>query len=549
MAYGSTARQVLKVPELLGIICKYSDCRRSPGFLRVSRAFFRAVAPLVWEEVAGAHHVLKLLPGVSTETEGDLLYGLARRQGAVEISIVVLSDIEEATEFTRFDLYAPFVKRLNTLSSGTTGYRISDWRRLSELVMRRVLLPNLLELTVSPSSSSNRNIFLWIRTFLSPSLTSIVVEADPDRNIPTVPPLIAKSLLRHIQAACHKLQHFQFFPDLAQDYDANWQLSEYAIADFWEPSFFGRLGGLQLRKLGCTTELLSPKWIHILSEFLRLEGLDLYMTRAEIAKPQTISLPCLKHLGIHRAHRDGVQQVSKLGLLSGLTSLMISFYEVVTLQEDGWEKNIALLISRNCSELLKLQLEFDDRCDCTPNMSSFQPLAALSLTEVRLKGAIYTDDDDWKGLTAIWPIGVTQFEMWDSETVLEPTELCRFTKFPKLQRLALNVSWDSKIPHSVESVVPSYNLQIFEVTSESLYAEFDVSSAARYLLSLWPNLRLVRWSAMGEKRFSPTATESNTMVKALNEMVTCQRRMNRLKSRIIEEYGLGALDKLLDYVD
>ncbi|KAG8762861.1 hypothetical protein FRC12_008812 [Ceratobasidium sp. 428] len=545
MTYRSTTHKLFEVPELLGTICKYAGCQRSPHLLRISKAFFRVAVPLVWEETVGVHNLLKLLPDVSSKTKGDPAK-LKHRGDKEDILIVVLFELGEA-DFARFDLYARFVKRLKVFSSAVLSYQVNGWRQLSELVKRQVLLPNLLELTIEPSSppssSLDQNIFLWIRTFLSPSLTSIVVGVGSEyKKLPTVPGLVAKSLLGHIEATCHNLRHFQLFPELPEDCDTSKGRGDLVIADFWERSFFERLVGLQLQELGCTTELISPKWIHLLTEFSSLRTLDLYTVSREIADPQPMSLPHLDHLGLHFTTCYGLERIAEIGLLGGLRSLKISFQD--SLVDDGWEKDMIFLISRNSPELTKLHIEFDDTCDYIPEMSSFRPLGALPLTEVCLKGGVYVTDRQLEDLGAIWP-NVTRFEMWDSEADLKIEQLRYFTKLPRLQHLALDLSWYSDIPQPIQSAELSYTLRIFEILNENLCADFDVALLARYLLSLWPNLKSVQWP-WADDRQEPIDIESDNMMKALRSMVTSQSDLNQLKSRIIEEYGLNVLDKLLE---
>ncbi|KAG8764395.1 hypothetical protein FRC12_008113 [Ceratobasidium sp. 428] len=151
----STTHKLFKVPELLTIICDYSGCRRSPHLLGISRAFFLAGLPSIWEQVVGVHNLLKLLPGVSFEVKEDTSEPkLSSIQKA--FSIVVQPELAEAaTDFTRFDLYAQFVKRLEIYSPAVSSYQVNgnDWRQLSEQAKRRVLLPNLLELTIAPPRS------------------------------------------------------------------------------------------------------------------------------------------------------------------------------------------------------------------------------------------------------------------------------------------------------------------------------------------------------------------------------------------------------------
>ncbi|KAG8715541.1 hypothetical protein FRC09_016527, partial [Ceratobasidium sp. 395] len=403
--------------------------------------------------------------------------------------MITIHGLGEATDFTRFDLYARFVKRLEVFSPNTSGYQVKRWRQLSEQAQRRVFLPSLLELTIAPSSSLHPNVFLWIRTFISPSLTSIVVEAESEGRFSTIPGLVAKSLLGHIEATCHNLQRLQLFTAATEDCETTSERTELAIADFWEHSFFERLGGLRLQKLGCTTELLSFDWIHLLGEFPTLKSLDLYTVHCDIADTQPEDLLHLEHFGIHFASPIDVELIAELGLLRGLKSLKMSFKEVVSpLVGDGWETSIILSISRDSPELTKLDINVGDACDCIPEMSSFRPLGALPIAEVYLRGGINVENDQMEDLAETWP-NVIRFELWDTYEVLGLEKLRRFTTFPRLQHLALGVSWYGVIPQSIAPAEPSHTLRTFEVLNhDHSHAGLDVTLLAQYLLSLWPNL-------------------------------------------------------------
>ncbi|KAG8713293.1 hypothetical protein FRC09_018885 [Ceratobasidium sp. 395] len=442
---------------------------------------FLAGAPFVWEEIVGVQIILELLPSVSFKTKSDKS-GDDTDAG----TIVVSSNLEESTEFTRFDVYARFVKRLKVFSPNISSYLVTGWRHLSEQTKRRVFLPNLLELSFAPSYPTlAQNLFLWIRMFLSPSLISIVVEAGPDGELSTISGLAAKLLLRHVEATCYNLQHLQLFSVSKEEHkNTNRGHSDFTCADFWERPFFERLAGFQLQKLGCTTELVSPEWIHLLGEFSLLKSLDLYRDYGcEIAVSQPNALPRLEHFGIHFASCNDVETVAELGLLGGLKSLTIVFKEADAVVEDGWEKSIILSISHNSPKLTKLHLEFDDNCEFMPDVPSFRPLGSLPLIEVCLKGNICIQNNQLEGLDAIWP-NVTRFEMWNPDENLELVELRHFVKLPQVQYLAIPVSWYDGIPQSIAPAKPSYTLRTLEILDEDMCAAVDVSLLAQYTLTV-----------------------------------------------------------------
>ncbi|KAG8684043.1 hypothetical protein FRC08_013925 [Ceratobasidium sp. 394] len=121
-----SAHRLFELPELLGLIFNHIDDRLLSKLLYVSRPFFRAAVPLIWEDVPGAYHLLKLIPGVEISNETQ-----ARSKTIVLINIP--HGLGETTDFARFNLYAQFVKRLDVLPPDISDYYfIEGWRDLSE---------------------------------------------------------------------------------------------------------------------------------------------------------------------------------------------------------------------------------------------------------------------------------------------------------------------------------------------------------------------------------------------------------------------------------
>ncbi|KAG9073992.1 hypothetical protein FS749_014501, partial [Ceratobasidium sp. UAMH 11750] len=537
MPCASAAHRVFKVPELLRSICKYSCGHDLPDIAYVSRSFFRVAAPLIWEEVAGVHHLLVLIPGVEVKEERSA--PALHTPSQLSLSMTVPSYSTEVADFTRFDQYAHFVKRLDILPSHRFAYRIHGWRELSEQAKRRVLLPNLLELNVGSYSTGTHDLFLWTRAFLSPSLTSIVVEVGPKYKynvLPTIPSLVAKSLLGHIEATCRELQHLQIFPAAPPEHGARQEHSSFAVADFWERSFYERLGGFRLKALGCTTELLSPEWIHILGDLPLLESLDLYAVHGAIADIEPATLPSLKKLALHSISPGLFNAVDDLGLLAGLNSLYISFKDSVLRKNHSWQNSLVSPICRNSPELAMLELEFDYPSLYGPGLLSFRPMAALPLVDVRLKGSLDLDYDDLDQLATIWPMA-TRFELYHPGTRFCFNDLVYFTKLPRLRHLTLNLARRAGISFLDMPVSPSSTLQIFEISGDLAELNLYIPIVAKYLLLLWPDLQQVGWSEPDSTLQSSIDYQSRMVIATLDSLVTSQRDMNRLEARIIEEYG------------
>lgn len=59
--------RVSEVPELIGLICSFTEKSNLPNLLTVSRRFFYCVAPLIWKDVVGLKKLLDLLPRIDLE--------------------------------------------------------------------------------------------------------------------------------------------------------------------------------------------------------------------------------------------------------------------------------------------------------------------------------------------------------------------------------------------------------------------------------------------------------------------------------------------------
>jgi hypothetical protein len=392
-----------------------------------------------------------------------------------------------AADFERFDRYAPFVKHLEISPPNASNYQVRGWRQLSAQAKNRIFLPNLLRLTLSSFPLPSHDQFLWIRSFLSPSINVIIIDVIRVDNLPTVPSLVAASLLGHIGTICPGIQHLQLFPAITRcgtSADSN----GYAVADFWENTFYQRLNGLQLRRLGCTTEILSPDWIHVLGNLPLLEGLEVYSISCTIADSKPVSYPAVTHFAVHSTYWHELQEFGKLGLFSGLTSLEISFNEYAAegTQDDGWEKTFAGLVCNNNPGLAKLAVDFDTMGFSLNSLllSPLRPMAELPLTDICLKGLTDTTGEVLNAMATLWP-RVTRLEMRDLDIFFTFEDLLHFVKLPRLQHLLLCMimSGSVDLTQLVLQSPASHTLQTLEVNSGIFAIGPDVSSVAQYVLT------------------------------------------------------------------
>ncbi|KAG9125898.1 hypothetical protein FRC07_005720 [Ceratobasidium sp. 392] len=155
------------------------------------------------------------------------------------------------------------------------------------------------------------------------------------------------------------------------------------------------------------------------------------------------------------------------------------------------------------------------------------------------------EDEDIKNLAEIWPT-VTRLETEHTNIYIELEQLHYFTKLPRLQYLALNTVGGCGFPGLILPSSPSHTLETLATINASIIANSDVGLVAQYMLPLWPNLQQVQLPDRNNKRwYSRIDINAGRIIKALDSMIGVQRGLCQLKSRIVEEYGLDAMDKLL----
>lgn len=79
----SSARKIVEIPELLSIICSFSSRSQCARLSCVSRRFFTAATPMVWEKVKGVHYLIALIPGT------EISSAFAKSQLMTHISSIV----------------------------------------------------------------------------------------------------------------------------------------------------------------------------------------------------------------------------------------------------------------------------------------------------------------------------------------------------------------------------------------------------------------------------------------------------------------------------
>ncbi|KAG8792835.1 hypothetical protein FRC12_004706 [Ceratobasidium sp. 428] len=190
----SPGHRVLKLPELARLICSSLDRGIYIHLLHVSRDVYASILPMVWE-VTLLKSVLFLIPGVETS------------------NYVIFPPV---VDLTRLNAHAQFVKTLNATTSEL--YCLTKWPE----AIPKSMLPNLRRLVLNSLHRYGAN---WISRLLNPNLRSFEMAAgdgteDPEREIGEYPWLnleVYTELLNQLSRSCPLLEVLQVFPVFGQE--------------------------------------------------------------------------------------------------------------------------------------------------------------------------------------------------------------------------------------------------------------------------------------------------------------------------------------------
>ncbi|KAF8598204.1 hypothetical protein BDV93DRAFT_526901 [Ceratobasidium sp. AG-I] len=517
----NTTRRVVETPEMLRLICELSDSLDQAHLASVSRWFFKIAAPVIWENVEGVHNLLVLLPGVQTRA--------CENDSAEQIVSIPTGPLY----FERFMVYAPLVKDLEIYDDNIKRYSVSNWRGLVVHARNATLLPNLKRLTLD-SQFDSRNQFMWIRTFLSPSLVNIEA-ADYFQDTPLISYLEASTLLRHITAICTNLEVLSLFPDSDRpDTTVGEVRDTRAMLDLWDSSLPQYLDQMVLlRQLTSTSEVLQPGALEQLAKLTRLESLVIHSATAALQASDAVSeytFPSLRHFELHSYNHIFVDNIWRFGFFKALTSLTLYFFVFPDVDEpqQAWGSRLISMICDASPSLVKLEIDFnggedmEERRFLVGSLPLLQPMRNLFLDDLFLRGASLGEysDEIYSVVPTVWT-NLTVLEMPDQKGT--PQTLYWFSELPNLKRLSLWLTLQTPEPDTMRISNPkNYCFETLESTG-NVEITGDMLQITRWLLSLWPTLKQVNWDFDCDDDTGLSRLASETMASGLNSLVTLLR--------------------------
>ncbi|CAE6354937.1 unnamed protein product [Rhizoctonia solani] len=343
--------------------------------------------PFIWKNlpVSAPIILLRLLP--------DSYIHLNTNLGTIIVE-TLLERLQplDSQSLTRFNIYAPFVKRI--VRHHRDKQSNVAWDRLLRLVDTRPILPNLEALSVSLAADNRFNQYQGFIPHLKAYLSPTLVEIDDPRTTDAylyMEPLDLARLLSGIAEECPHLSTLKLQSATGRPY-----IEEIHGSDELARSL-GKFCDLRVVRLGLA--VLDPKVIVVLASLPKLKSLSLNQSSFpgtmpgsdEDLDPLSISLPpgsfpALRHLGIYAHHgfKIAYNIWGITGLVRGLTSVCVhalidcartQLCELIRAISQSSPLVTSLHIE--CSRAPEIALLSDKIVDC---------LALLPLQHLRLSG-------------------------------------------------------------------------------------------------------------------------------------------------------------------
>ncbi|CAE6340445.1 unnamed protein product [Rhizoctonia solani] len=351
------ALKAFGIPELAYLICAINQKRDNANLMQVCRKLFYSILPLVWEEVNRPDLLVSLIPG-----GGIFPY-------ETELLSYVVMELPCSLNLSRFNIYAPYVKRLILSPIDVDGY--GDWKRFHSCTRSVDLLPNL-ETIYFPASYESRarptkvgiDSVNWAIPFLSKSLKALV-QSPPAITHPiqhTYPLWLdfdsSNSLMTSAAQKCPHLCSLSILPAPVRSTGlpncSGFRSSPPIMLPCDSPEIYSSLAQLgNLTSLLISTALLCSEGLIAISALPKLESLCIAGRERDLETYcDHLWLPIdvfsqLKHLELTRLSWNTVSKLCDTKpLISGLQSLTITspYNYSIPYPENERGKNISNII-------------------------------------------------------------------------------------------------------------------------------------------------------------------------------------------------------------
>ncbi|KAG8796709.1 hypothetical protein FRC12_005803 [Ceratobasidium sp. 428] len=481
----------LHVPELLRLVLVSCSRQSLARLSLVSKSFFDATIPYLWEYVTC--DTVQLLSLMIKGTTYD--NGFWR-------SLVLPKKILHEN-FCRFSIYAKFIKHLELKISESRDIRsVRNSLSLLDYADSNTILPRLQSFTIESYFNSNSRLD-WAAALFSSSLLEI--RCKPSEH--ALPPLSinATSLwLKHIAIKCPNLETLELhpysnLPDMEIEGEVpSWRYEE---EDSTRDSFTEPLSRLkQLRALRINTHITGRDHMKAISSLPNLERLGictshhpdsmLILRQADLTENSFPMLRCLELCNLLESDMDNIWQAESL--IQKLQSLCLVLNPLPKpgvlpnqFGELGDWLHFNLIPKFSQLTHLTLILEFSENGEIEAmDEAELSTLLPLSLEYFSVRGAqVYPnsepgdDGDEIKHpcelLASLWP-NIQELHWPDQPAASR--DLIYFAALPHLRRLTLNMKL-MPTPQDIDNIAAGPDT--FEVLKCSKPKSFRSTSGSR----------------------------------------------------------------------
>ncbi|KAG8742386.1 hypothetical protein FRC10_001608 [Ceratobasidium sp. 414] len=439
-------KHALHIPELLYLIRDLIDANDSLSLMKTCKSIFPLIASSVWSEVE-AQVLMELI------VEGPQSTGNELKDS---------NDIADSTiDFSRFDVYAPFVRQLRVYGR-TARYFKGERRRVCvSRAQQGVLLPNLTSITMLTSDLfHDSDALFWLDLFLKPSLCELRLTPIAKSYTTWISFPATSALLGKLVTTCPTIEKLDFYPmDIKRLSGKN---ADSSTGMFWSPSPRPDFSAfIQLRRITSSISILDQGGLAALGSLPRLRFLSIHGSgesprdvQLDVPEGSFPSLTQLNLLEVDTTNLPAIMGVKQL--VRGLTSLRLSQAfsrsEEDLLYREGWLSQTLPRLLEHTSRLKHLSynaIPTFGRFGYYPvhridHTSLLQTLSGVPLQNVSLVGLCFLDVDFLPYLATAFA-SATILRMPDQPTPY--TSLPWFAQIPNLRHLALGeVSLRSLLP-------------------------------------------------------------------------------------------------------
>ncbi|KAG8791169.1 hypothetical protein FRC12_009994 [Ceratobasidium sp. 428] len=521
----ASSSSVFNTPELLVLICHCLTTGECVPLLTTSRVCFPIAASRIWAEVDNARVLLAL---VGINPVGNNHYESSKDHSHIELS--------RSSDFKRFNVYAPLVRLLMVYGKEHRHFKVSNWHILFRRARKGPLLPNLFSIILSALDSAFAvDQMLWVTAFASPSLIQFRPIYIRDSNKAHVSELAAAIILKTISDRCPNMQSLGIYPK-RENNPADADGESCLLNMMWPGPYLPYLQSLlSLRSFSASLSVIDGDGLLVLGGLpqlgkLTISGCNEHLEDKHFVIPEG-SFPRLTSLTLEEIYASVVEDLMAVKpLIRRLTHLSIRHWfeeERAPDEQVAWLEETIPLLLQHTPDLENLYY------DATYNIAPFthslarggishsflESTSKIKLRKLHLLGLEIQTIGVLERVPASWSMLTNLCLIHGS---ISPAFLQHFAKLPNLQALGLQLQLTNHVDWPVFDG-KNVGLALRHIVNSENRVELDAGVAApviaRSLLSLWPNLCLVSWSAVEKSRPPGPVLPSRRLLDELNACI------------------------------